>query len=80
MGQHLENLFAFCGEVFQEGQELLVLTTELTVNHDCVQFIGKYGCAPYFKYNKDLLIYERQLEILGRLAGLEALEGPEGLP
>ena len=80
VGQHLENLFAFCGEVFQEGQELLVLTTELTVNHDCVQFIGKYGCAPYFKYNKDLLIYERQLEILGRLAELEELEGPEELP
>lgn len=71
VGKCLNNAYAFCKKAFPEGQELLILTTELTVNSDSVQFIGKYGCAAYFQYNKDLLLYERQLELWDRLEDID---------
>lgn len=70
LGKRLGNAYAFCEEVFPEGQELLILTTELTVNASSVRFIGKYGCDAYFRHNKDLLLYERQLELLGKLGDI----------
>lgn len=70
VGKRLGNAYAFCEETFGDGQELLILTTELTVNAASVRFIGKYGCDAYFQHNKDLLLYERQLELLGRLDDL----------
>ena len=60
----LDNMFAFCEKVFPEGQELLILVTELTLNPAAARFIGKYGCDAYFRNNKNLLFYERQTEIL----------------
>jgi len=60
----LDNMFAFCEKVFPEGQELLILVTELTLNPAAARFIGKYGCDAYFRNNKNLLFYERQTEII----------------
>lgn len=73
-GKRLENAYRFCEDAFGEGQELLALTTELTVNPASVRFIGKYGSESYFRHNKDLLLYERQLELLGRLADFDLEE------
>lgn len=68
----LNNLFEFCEEVFTaEGQELLILVTELTANHYSAMFIGKYGCDEYFKHNKNLLFYERQKEITEKIERLD---------
>jgi len=67
LGKRLSNAYAFCEDAFGDGQELLILTTELTVNSASVRFIGKYGCDAYFRHNKDLMLYERQLELLGSL-------------
>ena len=67
----MSNLFRFCEEVFPEGQEILILVTELTVSGNCVAFIGRYGCKEYFAHNKELLFYERQQEILSQLDRLE---------
>lgn len=68
---HLDNLFAFCEEVFPDGQELLILVTELTLSDDCARFIARYGCAAYFAHNKELLFYERRQEVLEQLNALE---------
>ena len=70
-GKRLDNLFAFCEEVFPEGQELLILVTELTVNCHAARFISRYGCEAYFAHNKELLFYERQKEVISRLERLE---------
>ena len=70
-GDRLENLFAFCEEVFPEGQELLILVTELTVSYYAAAFIGRHGCPAYFAHNKELLFYERQQEIITQLEDLE---------
>ncbi len=71
LGKRLANAYTFCEDAFGEGQELLILTTELTVNSASVRFIGKYGCDAYFRHNRDLLLYERQLELLGSLDELD---------
>ena len=70
-GERLNNLFAFCEEVFPEGQELLILVTELTINYYTATFISRYGCDAYFAHNQELLFYERQQEIISQLESLE---------
>ncbi len=69
--KQLTNIFVFCEEVFGEGQELLILVTELTISYYGATFISKYGCEEYFKHNKELLFYERQSEIITELEKLE---------
>lgn len=67
----LGNLFKFAEEVFDEGQEILILVTELTINYYSVQFISRYGCKEYFNHNKELLFYERQKEIIAEIKDLD---------
>ena len=70
-GKQLSNVFTFCEEVFGEGQELLILVTELTISYYGAHFISRYGCKEYFNHNKELLFYERQKEIITELEKLE---------
>ena len=63
-GKELSNVFIFCEEVFGDGQELLILVTELTISYYGAHFISRYGCQEYFRHNKELLFYERQKEII----------------
>ncbi len=70
-GKSLSNLFTFCEEVFPEGQELLILVTELTISNYGARFISRYGCKEYFAHNKELLFYERQKEIITELESLD---------
>ena len=72
-GKQLSNVFLFCEEVFGEGQELLILVTELTISYYGAHFISRYGCKEYFNHNKELLFYERQKEIIREIEQLEAL-------
>lgn len=62
-GKQLENMFLFCEEVFEEGQEMLIIVTELTANCHSAKYISRYGCDAYFRHNKELLLYERQKEL-----------------
>ena len=70
-GKQLSNVFLFCEEVFEEGQEMLILVTELTISYYGAHFISRYGCKEYFNHNKELLFYERQKEIISELGKLE---------
>ena len=70
-GKQLSNVFRFCEEVFAEGQEMLILVTELTISYYGARFISRYGCQEYFAHNKELLFYERQKEIIQELEKLE---------
>ena len=73
-GKHLSNAFIFCEEVFGEGQEMLILVTELTISYYGARFISRYGCKEYFAHNKELLFYERQKEIIQELETLDLEE------
>lgn len=63
----LTNMFSFCEKVFGDGQEMVILVTELTVNYHSSHFIARYGCKEYFAHNKELLFYERQKEIISEI-------------
>lgn len=74
MKQHLketqdeiENIFLFVEDVFGNDQEMLVVVTEMTVNYHTAKFISRYGCDKYFEHNKELLVYERQQELLSEI-------------
>ena len=73
-GKQLSHVFIFCEEVFDEGQEMLILVTELTISYYGAHFINRYGCKEYFAHNKELLFYERQKEIITELEKLEMEE------
>lgn len=66
----LSHMFKFSEEVFGEGQEILIIVTELTANYNSARFISEFGCEEYFNHNKELLFYERQREIITRMEDL----------
>ena len=66
----MNNALLFCEKAFGSGQEIVMLVTEMTANRDCAHFISRYGCEQYFRFNKELLIHERQLEIMNEIEKL----------
>lgn len=67
----LHNLFAFSEVAFMDGNEVLVLVTELTVNAYSSRFIGLYGSTDYQRHNEDLMLHERQDDIMREIEALE---------
>ena len=63
-GIHMDNSLLFCEKAFGLGQEIVLLVTEMTAENSCSRYISRYGCEQYYRFNKDLLITERQTEIL----------------
>ncbi len=68
----LEHLFTFAETAWSEGQELLLLVTEMTVNPHTARFIARYGCEAYYRHNQELMFYERQTAIIRQLEELDA--------
>ncbi len=73
-GRRLENLFTFAENAFPEGNEMLILVTELTVNNDSARFIGQFGCPAYQRHSNDLMLSERGNSLQDEIAALD-LEG-----
>ncbi len=71
VGKNLDNLFTFAEDAFGEGQEMLLLVTEMTASRHGAWFISQYGCDAYFRHNKELLFYERHVQVLRQLDVLE---------
>ena len=69
--ERMDNAFRFVDDVFGDGQEMLILVTELTQNYYGSKFISNFGCDEYFKHNKSLLFYERDKEIMDEIAELD---------
>ncbi|MBQ7564086.1 MAG: AAA family ATPase [Lachnospiraceae bacterium] len=61
----LHNLFSFAEKAFGEtdGNELLILVTELTVNPWSSRFIARFGSPDYEKHQKELMISERRINM-----------------
>lgn len=68
---YIDNSLKFCNAAFGAGQEMVLLVTELTADASCAHFLSRYGSEQYFKYNKELLINERQIEILKEIDELD---------
>jgi len=69
-GIKLSNFFRFAEDVFGEGQELLVMVTELTMNYHTARFISRFGSKEYFAHNKQLLFFERQKNLILEIENL----------
>ena len=63
-GTELSNLFKFAETAFEDGNEMLIIVTELTTNLYSSNFISRYGCEEYFAHNQELMFYERQKELI----------------
>lgn len=69
--ERLEALFAFVEKAFTEGNEMLILITELTVNRESSAFIATFGCPAYQKHNEKLLLSERSHKLIAQIKELE---------
>ena len=58
-------------EAFAEGNEMLILVTELTVNRASTQFIATFGCPDYQRHNQELMLSERQDDLKAQIAALD---------
>lgn len=66
--QHMNNAFRFIERIDTKIDRILVvIVTNLTLNQHSSKFISRYGCEEYFKHNKELLFYERQMDIIREL-------------
>ena len=64
----LENGYRFASEAFEDGPELLFLTSDLSHNPKAVQFISTFGCEPYFHYSEQLMFQEKRQTLLREIA------------
>jgi hypothetical protein len=62
-GRKLHNLFHFANSAFEDGNEMLILVTELTINKFSSRYIAMFGCEDYHKYNGLLMLTERRNEM-----------------
>ena len=67
----LHHLFAFVETVFGEGNEMLILVTELTVGTASAGFIAAFGSEDYAIHSKELMLNERQQDIQKQLDLIE---------
>lgn len=67
----LHQLFSFIERAFADGNELLLLMTHLTVTEADAAFIARFGCDDYQMHSKDMMLSERQNELLKEIDALE---------
>ncbi len=66
----MSSLFAFVEEAFAQGNELLILVTELTVDRSSAEFIATFGSPDYQRHNQELMLSERSDDIRAQIAEL----------
>ncbi|MBP5282252.1 MAG: AAA family ATPase [Lachnospiraceae bacterium] len=69
-GEHLHAMFSFAEQAFQNGNEMLILVTELTVGKSSSAFIATFGSEDYRRHNEELMLSERQSDLKGKIAEL----------
>lgn len=60
VSEMLHHMFTFSSQAFEEGNEMLIMVTELTVNDYSARYIASFGSEDYQKYNQLLMLSERQ--------------------
>ena len=65
--KELDNLCDFVERAFGDDNEMLLLVTDLTVNHASAKFITENGCDKYYQYNKKLMLQERNKNLLDEI-------------
>ena len=60
---HLSHAFEFLARCFGEGQEMVIFLSELAGSSHALRFIRECGSDAYYRYNKLLLLQDRQEEL-----------------
>lgn len=63
----IHEMFVFVEEVFGDGNEMLIVVTELTVNTYTARFLSLFGSEDYTKYQSKLMLSERNDDILAEI-------------
>lgn len=71
VSKRLCHLFDFVENAFAEGNEMLILVTELTINTYSAGFISRFGCEPYVKYSSRLMLTEREALLKQEIENLD---------
>ncbi len=74
-GARLHSLFAFAEQAFSseaggDGNEMLILVTELTVGKHSSAFLATFGSEDYRRHNEELMLSERQGDLKSQIAEL----------
>ncbi len=69
--QELHALFSFVEEAFGQGNEMLVLVTELTRNNASAQFIAAFGSPDYRRQSGEMMLSQRRDGIWAQIAELD---------
>ena len=67
---HTSNMFKFVKEAYSEGQELIILVTELTANPISARFLGRYSVPEYLSASNELVFHKRNVELLQEITDL----------
>ena len=63
----LEHAFDFMEQAFEDGEEMVVFVTELTLSPEAAMFLAEHTCDRYMTYIEQLLIGKRKRELLSEL-------------
>ena len=67
---HTSNMFRFVEEVYSNGQELIILVTELTANPISARFLGRYSVPEYLSASNELVFHKRNVELMQEITDL----------
>lgn len=67
----LHALFSFVEEAFGQGNEMLILLTELTGNSDSAGFIASFGSPDYARFSEEMMLTRRRDSLRERIAELD---------
>ena len=67
----MHQMFSFTERAFAEGNELLILMTELTAGSDTSRFINTFGSEDYARHNEAFMIQDRQERLRQEIAAAE---------
>ena len=67
----LRALFSFAEEAFGQGNELLILLTELTAGSASSRFIAAFGSPEYGRLSEDMMLAQRRDDLKERIAALD---------
>ena len=73
--QALDRALAFAEQAFGEGQEMLLLITDLSANRYSMAFINAHGSERFFKHNSALLFGDRGADLAARIKQTRARRG-----
>ena len=59
----LDNAFRFTADCFGNGQEMILLVSNLTRMPEAMEFIRMHGCKPYLHYAQALMFQRREAEL-----------------